>query len=669
MLKKSLILLLFFGLISSAALARWDLLSTSVTNNLNAAFFTSSTEGFVVGAGGTVLRTISGGSNFTLQTAFGSDNYNDVIFPTTLEGYLLGNNGQLWKTLDGGTNFTKILLPAGLTAADFQKGAFFGTNRSIAVFNSGTSQSYLYESADSGATFASTLIPNYTIAGVVLISGESLVWGYNTVTSKESILLNGTIEVWTGSQVINDIFFVNNLFGYAVGSNGLMLKTTDGGHTWPTVLNTGVTNSLRAVYFLSSDTGWVIGDGNASGTILFTNDQGNTFVPYVDSLIDPNLRDIYALVENTTASQERPVVHAYIAAAAGKVYKLSSPIINTVTPTAEMQGWVGYVTVEGTGFMSGVAMAIGGTQILSVTSMESSTRLRSVVLIGSQASTEARDVAVENIDKTYGSKTKAFTVTPNPNLVKISNIWFLNQGVSQWNKYQIPFQSISPTPAISFEVETSSLTAIVSKETLNTKILFFQDGFYKNIIFVPSSLISFESSSGQKKATISFTMPQVLAAGPGSLEIYAEDSDGDVGRLPISVEVSSSSQDVPTPSGSLEGAGSNDIAAGYVIGSVWDPAVGAVTIQFRFKPGIYLPAGYDLVILTGPGGDVAFKKHYYMPTLNAAAVSSTGMWQNIQISQNDIGHPYLRNGMAVWLLIDSKTNTIRARGKFVINAM
>ena len=51
---------------------------------------------------------------------------------------------------------------------------------------------------------------------------------------------------------------VDSTLGYAVGTSGTILKTTDGS-TWDT-LTRPTTNSLYAVYFLDANTGFICGD-------------------------------------------------------------------------------------------------------------------------------------------------------------------------------------------------------------------------------------------------------------------------------------------------------------------------------------------------------------------------------------------------------------------------
>ncbi len=73
--------------------------------------------------------------------------------------------------------------------------------------------------------------------------------------------------------------FVDETEGWAVGDDGVILHTIDGGQTWERQ-PTGVRASLRAVCFLDPFTGFVVGrEGlpyrpGSAGVVLFTNDGG-----------------------------------------------------------------------------------------------------------------------------------------------------------------------------------------------------------------------------------------------------------------------------------------------------------------------------------------------------------------------------------------------------------
>ncbi len=68
-----------------------------------------------------------------------------------------------------------------------------------------------------------------------------------------------------------DVCFVDSNTGWAVGENGTVLKTNNGGDAWA-LQASGVSYHLHAVCFTNSENGWAVG---ANGTILHTTNGGN----------------------------------------------------------------------------------------------------------------------------------------------------------------------------------------------------------------------------------------------------------------------------------------------------------------------------------------------------------------------------------------------------------
>src|SRR5439155_19233542 len=78
---------------------------------------------------------------------------------------------------------------------------------------------------------------------------------------------------------LSAIEFVDRDEGWAVGDEGVVWHTIDGGRNWERQ-PTGVRASLRSVQFLNPYTGWIAGreelphNGGSGGVLLFTVDGG-----------------------------------------------------------------------------------------------------------------------------------------------------------------------------------------------------------------------------------------------------------------------------------------------------------------------------------------------------------------------------------------------------------
>ena len=64
-------------------------------------------------------------------------------------------------------------------------------------------------------------------------------------------------------QSLRDVAFFNEKEGWAVGEDGAILQTLDGGVTWKQYASP-TTNNLQDIY-LSKNSGWIVGE---KGTIL-----------------------------------------------------------------------------------------------------------------------------------------------------------------------------------------------------------------------------------------------------------------------------------------------------------------------------------------------------------------------------------------------------------------
>jgi alpha-tubulin suppressor-like RCC1 family protein len=93
---------------------------------------------------------------------------------------------------------------------------------------------------------------------------------------------------------LNGIHFVNETHGWAVGDNGTIIRTTDGGNTWvkqtPPVGLTGTTfNSVHFINDSGSYKGWAVGNG---GKIIYTANGGTTWTEQVQSATSANLTGV-----------------------------------------------------------------------------------------------------------------------------------------------------------------------------------------------------------------------------------------------------------------------------------------------------------------------------------------------------------------------------------------
>ncbi|MGB1295029.1 MAG: YCF48-related protein [Flavobacteriales bacterium] len=72
---------------------------------------------------------------------------------------------------------------------------------------------------------------------------------------------------------LRGIDFIDSMTGIAVGHNGTIIKTEDGGQTWYDIPSPN-SNILWKVQFFSDSVGWIVG---SNGTLLYSNNRGDSW--------------------------------------------------------------------------------------------------------------------------------------------------------------------------------------------------------------------------------------------------------------------------------------------------------------------------------------------------------------------------------------------------------
>ncbi len=89
---------------------------------------------------------------------------------------------------------------------------------------------------------------------------------------------------WRGTGDINDVYFVDDQTGYAVGNGGRFMRTRDGGRFWHYEALPGAPD-WQAVFFADSQHGWIAGEG---GRLWASGSAGDAWqpvtLPYTNTL-------------------------------------------------------------------------------------------------------------------------------------------------------------------------------------------------------------------------------------------------------------------------------------------------------------------------------------------------------------------------------------------------
>ncbi|MEO6095344.1 MAG: YCF48-related protein [Fibrobacteria bacterium] len=238
-------------------------------------YFNAAGKGFVLGDSGRLYTAPSAAGPWSMQVlsrAKGVPDLHGVHFPTADVGYIVGST-TLLKTVDGGQTWTE---PA---STPFILGDVFFTSEKKGTATGLFVASY---TEDGGMEWSNV---SYSVTASNPTSFHDLVYFNDT----DGVLVgnNGEILKTPGESIhptpndLKGVSFPTREVGYAVGENGTILKTTDGGVTWKPQAS-GSEEDFADVFFLNANLGWVVG-GFSSPAIFKTADGGATWTEYKGS--------------------------------------------------------------------------------------------------------------------------------------------------------------------------------------------------------------------------------------------------------------------------------------------------------------------------------------------------------------------------------------------------
>ena len=213
--------------------AQWKQLATTTpaipTNkHVLSIHFVNDNIGYVVGTGGLVSKTTDGGVIWTTQTnnipsgAYIASTY----FIDALTGFAVGDNDLIRRTEDGGVTWITI---------------------------TPTSQGQLITGQAYRAVWFYNAYEGYITGGVSAQSGIIL-----KTTDGGKTWLNSPITPNNGNGIYG-IFKKDPINVFAVDFDGRVLKSTDGGNTFPTISTTFAGVQLSSIYFLDAQVGYISG--------------------------------------------------------------------------------------------------------------------------------------------------------------------------------------------------------------------------------------------------------------------------------------------------------------------------------------------------------------------------------------------------------------------------
>jgi photosystem II stability/assembly factor-like uncharacterized protein len=268
--------------------ATWQAQNSAITRGLSDVFFLDATRGWAVGDSGTILATTNGGRTWEAQTSPVSVNLNAVRFVSATRGWIAGNFDNavglptLLVTTNGGASWarTSATLPGEGVVHLFGMEVTVDGGTQITAVGVDDFGALVLRSNDGGSTWSSQPVPA-DLDSLHAVDFVSASRGWAVGKLGTILFTNNGGASWSqqtapvGSANLYDVAFANSNLGWCVGQGGVILKTANGGTSWSTQAST-VSSDLQGVAALAGDTNraWATG---AAGVLLVTTNGGTTW--------------------------------------------------------------------------------------------------------------------------------------------------------------------------------------------------------------------------------------------------------------------------------------------------------------------------------------------------------------------------------------------------------
>lgn len=254
-----------------------------ITDHLYGTNFVTADDGWAVGAFGTIYRTHDGGRSWDAQVSGTLEQLFSVSFADIRTGWAVGRTGVIVHTTDGGTTWRKQPTPKD---QHLFKVRAIDARRAWAVGDWGT----VLATRDGGQTWEDRSLPRDVILYSQAWPDAQHGWLVGEAGAIVATQDGGATWTEQTSGVEKTLFgasFTDARHGWAVGLDGLILRTNDGGQSWQLLHGDASVDELEQVGFkeafenpslydvVVTDTfGYAVGD---NGAVFVSADGGGTW--------------------------------------------------------------------------------------------------------------------------------------------------------------------------------------------------------------------------------------------------------------------------------------------------------------------------------------------------------------------------------------------------------
>ena len=272
----------------------WQLQECDTHAQLESVCFVDKDNGWIAGYDGTVLKTVNGGNrwekiNFPQTGRLYSNHF---ISPDT--GWVSGESEYIYKTVNAGESWQKQVTDAN-TEYILRFHSIYFINSKIGWAAGGNyyyTSGRLYKTEDGGENWEWIFLGT-NIVFDINFADKNMGWlvtcgGCGDDGTTSIYQTNNMGRSWTEQfflkkfSTFTSVFAVNQKIAWVTGWFGKIYYTENGGESWY-LQNTNIKNCLSSIYFTSEKIGWAVGENgiilkSVTGGITTVKNQDHTSV-------------------------------------------------------------------------------------------------------------------------------------------------------------------------------------------------------------------------------------------------------------------------------------------------------------------------------------------------------------------------------------------------------
>jgi photosystem II stability/assembly factor-like uncharacterized protein len=298
-----LILITFFS-VNLIAQEGWTKQTNSFSSSLRAVYAIDALDVWASGTDGLMIHSMDGGVTWDSIPNGASKYLTAIEFINADTGFVAGRDSEtgtpqlnhlLQRTTDGGLNWEFINLPGGqqntVFDLDFVEGPLGESMRGFCVgglanvwISNDYGETWDRASGNCGEGNFNSCFFTDSITGW-FVGTPSNVKPYTIMFTDDGG--ESFVEQTDPNEIkLNGVCFGSDSKGIAVGNDGIVMYTSDGGATWETCTDEDVAvlgMTWMSVFLTETGTAWAVGK---NGRIAYSNDWGHTWEPQTSGVTD-----------------------------------------------------------------------------------------------------------------------------------------------------------------------------------------------------------------------------------------------------------------------------------------------------------------------------------------------------------------------------------------------